>query len=44
MTYEKVGEKGQAIAEYRKVLQLPIKDSDDEDHKAEAKKRPEKLE
>jgi len=44
MTYETAGEKERAIAEYRKVLELPVSDADDEDHKAEAEKRLKKLE
>jgi len=44
ITYEKMGEKEKAIAEYKKVLELPIKDADDPEHKAYAKERLEDLE
>jgi tetratricopeptide (TPR) repeat protein len=43
ITYEKLKEKELAIEEYEKVVNLPKKDSDDESHKIEAKKRIEKL-
>jgi Tfp pilus assembly protein PilF len=43
ITYEKIGEKGLAVKEYRKVLELPIGDADDEDHKKEAEKRLKKM-
>ena len=39
ITYEKMGKKDLAVAAYSKVLELPIKDADDEDHKKEAEKR-----
>ncbi len=39
ITYEMVGEKDKAILEYRRVLELPISDSDDKVHKKEAKRR-----
>ncbi len=44
ITYEKMGEKEKAIAEYKKVLELPVKDADDPEHKAFAKERLEDLE
>ncbi len=44
ITYEKMGQKEKAIAEYKKVLELPIKDADDPEHKAYAKERLEDLE
>jgi hypothetical protein len=34
-----MGEKTLAGQEYREVLELPIKDADDEDHKKEAEER-----
>jgi len=43
ITYEEMGKKEPAVAEYRKVLELPIKDADDEDHKKEAEDRLKKL-
>jgi Tfp pilus assembly protein PilF len=39
ITYEKMGKKDFAAAEYRQVLELPIKDADDDDHKKEAEER-----
>lgn len=44
ITYEKMGQKEKAIAEYKKALELPIKDADDPEHKAYAKERLEDLE
>ena len=44
ITYEKMGEKDKAIAEYKKVLELPVKDADDPEHKQYAKERLEDLE
>ncbi len=44
ITYEKMGEKAKAIEEYKTVLQLPIKDADDPEHKAYAQERLEDLE
>ncbi len=44
ITYEKMGQKEKAIVEYTKVLELPIKDADDPEHKAYAKERLEDLE
>jgi hypothetical protein len=38
-----MGKKDLAVAEYNKVMKLPIKDSDDEDHKKEAEERLKKL-
>lgn len=43
LTYEKLKEKDLAKEEYREVLDLPIKDSDDKLHKEEARKRLSKL-
>ncbi len=43
ITYEKMGEKAKAIAEYKKVLELPVKDADDPEHKAYARERLEDL-
>ena len=43
ITYEDMKEWELAKAEYEKVLELPIKDSDDEDHKAEAAERLKKV-
>lgn len=43
ITYEKLKQKDLAIEEYKKVLELPKKDSDDEIHKMEAKERLGKL-
>ena len=43
ITYEELKQKNLAIEEYQKVIELPIKDSDDETHKVEAKERLEKL-
>jgi tetratricopeptide (TPR) repeat protein len=44
ITYDKMREKGLAIEEYRKVLELPIADMDDADHKKRAKKRLKRIE
>jgi tetratricopeptide (TPR) repeat protein len=44
ITYEKMGEKDLAVAAYNKVLELPIRDADDEDHKKEAEARLQKME
>ena len=38
-TYDKMGEKILAVQEYHEVLELPIKNADDEDHKKEAEER-----
>jgi tetratricopeptide (TPR) repeat protein len=38
MTYELLDKKDLAINEYEKVLELPISDADDKDHKAKAEK------
>lgn len=43
ITYEELGKKEEAIQAYKKVLELPVKDADDPEHKEEAKKRLEKL-
>jgi len=43
ITYEKMKKWKLAKEEYEKVLQLPVKDSDDEDHKKEAKERLKKV-
>ena len=43
ITYEKMGKKDLAVAAYSKVLELPIKDADDEDHKKEAEERLKKM-
>ena len=43
ITYEKMGKKELAVAAYSKVLELPIKDADDEDHKKEAERRLKKM-
>lgn len=43
ITYEKMGKEDLAVAAYNKVLELPIKDADDEDHKKEAEERLKKL-
>ena len=43
-TYDKMGEKTLAVQEYREVLELPIKDADDEGHKKEAEERLKKSE
>jgi tetratricopeptide (TPR) repeat protein len=43
-TYDKMGEKTLAGQEYREVLEMPIKDADDEDHKKEAEERLKKSE
>ncbi len=42
-TYEELKMKDQALAQYEKLLELPVKDSDDEDHKADARERIKKL-
>jgi len=39
-----MGEKSLAIEEYRQVLELPIADMDDADHKKRAKKRLKRIE
>lgn len=39
ITYEKIGNKEAARAEYQKVLELPKSDADDDLHKEEARKR-----
>ena len=43
ITYEKMGKKDLAVAAYSKVLELPIRDADDEDHKKEAEERLKKM-
>jgi hypothetical protein len=43
ITYEKMGKKDLAVPEYNQVLELPIKDADDEDHKKEAEARLQKM-
>ncbi|NOX37428.1 MAG: tetratricopeptide repeat protein [Calditrichaeota bacterium] len=43
ITYEKLGQKDKAIEEYKKVLELPKKDADDDEHKAYAQERLKKL-
>ena len=43
ITYEKMGKKDQAEAAYSKVLELPVRDADDQDHKKEAKDRLKKM-
>lgn len=43
ITYGELDKKDLAIKEYEKVLELPISDADDKDHKAEAEKRLEEL-
>jgi tetratricopeptide (TPR) repeat protein len=43
ITYEKMGKKDLAAAAYTKVLELPIGDADDEDHKKEAEERLKKM-
>ena len=43
ITYEKLKMKDKAIAEYKKVLELPKSDPDDDEYKAEARKRLKKL-
>jgi tetratricopeptide (TPR) repeat protein len=43
ITYEVLDKKDLAIKEYEKVLELPISDADDKDHKAKAEKLLEKL-
>ena len=44
ITYEKLKEKDLAIAEYKKALELPKKDADDDRYKKDAKERLGKLE
>jgi len=44
ITYEGIKEWALAKAEYEKVLELPVQDSDDPDHKIEAEKRLKKVE
>jgi hypothetical protein len=34
-----MGKKDLAVAAYNQVLELPVKDADDEDHKKEAEER-----
>ncbi len=43
ITYEEMGKKDLAVAAYNKVLELPIKDADDEGHKKEAEERLKKM-
>ena len=43
ITYEVLDKKDLAVKEYEKVLELPVTDVDDKDHKAEAEKRLEEL-
>ncbi len=43
ITYEMIGNDELAAEEYKKVLEMPKKDSDDDNHKAEAKERLEDL-
>jgi tetratricopeptide (TPR) repeat protein len=43
ITYEEMGEKDLAVAAYHKVLELPIRDADDQDHKKEAEERLKKM-
>jgi tetratricopeptide (TPR) repeat protein len=43
ITYQEMGKKDLAVAEYRKVLELPIGDADDQDHKKEAEERLKKM-
>lgn len=43
LTYEELKQKEPAIAQYHKVLELPIADADDEGYKATARERLEKL-
>ena len=43
ITYEKMGKKDLAVAAYTKVLELPIRDADDQDHKKEAEERLKKM-
>jgi tetratricopeptide (TPR) repeat protein len=43
ITYEKMGKRELAVMEYNKVMNLPIKDADDEDHKKEAEERLKKM-
>jgi tetratricopeptide (TPR) repeat protein len=43
ITYEKMGKEELAVAAYSKVLELPIRDADDEDHKKEAEERLKKM-
>ena len=43
ITYEELDKKELAIKEYEKVLELPVSNTDDKDHKAEAEKRLEEL-
>jgi tetratricopeptide (TPR) repeat protein len=43
ITHEKMGKKDLAVAAYSKVLELPIRDADDEDHKKEAEERLKKM-
>lgn len=44
LTLEKMDRKQEALEIYRKILEMPNKDADDEHHKEEAKKRLKKLE
>jgi tetratricopeptide (TPR) repeat protein len=43
ITYEKMGKKDLAVAAYSKVLELPIRDADDDEHKKEAEERLKKM-
>ena len=43
ITYEKLDQKEKAVQEYKKVLELPKKDADDDEHKAYAQERLKKL-
>ena len=43
ITYEVLDKKDLAVKEYEKVLELPVSDADDRDHKAEAEKLLEKF-
>lgn len=43
ITYEEMGKKDLAVAAYRNVLELPIGDADDQDHKKEAEERLKKM-
>lgn len=43
LTYEELKQKEPAIAQYQKVLELPVADADDEGYKATARERLEKL-
>jgi len=43
ITYEKMGKKELAVEAYSEVLELPIRDADDQDHKKEAEERLKKM-